>query len=504
MTRTATIAAMIPQLTFDDIAPSPPPVGKLAGFVLGAHLAPGIWLARRPDEEAPRAVARLFSPDAVNRRTLERFAHDAAQLRRVDHPGLARIHAAGIVGLPEGPAPYLVEELVSGDSLEKHAAATGLRGRLYLIASLAEALHAAHLKGVAHRDLTPERLVVDGSGRLRVRALGVAHITNDDVRAFSSAAGAPGRRVARLAPEQASGSLAVIDPRADVYAIGVIAYRLLTGRDPYELPGSAKSAASVINAEAPAPMDLERIFGRDALALDAEAIVFRALRKRPEARHQSASELATDLTRALAGETHTSRPASASRHLRLAARRRPGLAVAALAACLSLAGLSAFVGSALTPAGSAPDGTLLVREPAPERSRPAGTGRVIAVSLPERTERMAAADRLSSARQLAARGDADGAEDLLRTMIRRAASVRERLAGQRQLAELYASTGRAADAEPIALEALTRAVEAFGPDSGTARAAFRTLASVLEEAGRPGQEHQWWSVVAGAPAPPTL
>lgn len=488
-----TTATLPPQLTFDDIAPSPPPIGKLAGYSLGASVAPGVWLARRSDEEAPRAIARIFDPNMVNRRTLERFAHDAAQLRHIDHPGLAKIHAAGIVGLSSGPAPYLIEERVSGETIFRSAEKSGLRGRMYLLASLAEALHAAHLRGVCHRDLKASRVLVDDAGRVRVRGLGVAHITNDDVRAFSASSGATGSRVGHLAPEQAVGSFPAIDPRSDVYALGVIGYRLLTGRSPYELPGSARSAGAVIKAEAPAPMDL----GSEGLARDAEAIIMRSLRKRPEARHQSASELAGDLTRALAGETHGSREAGARQHLRLAARRRPGLAAGAMAAVLALATGAGFLGSALTARPGAVDERLLVREPAP-------TATLVAQTVPELTSRMRTADRLSRARALAEAGHVKQAEALLKRMIDESAGARERVAAQRELAEMLSQAGREADAEPVALEALTRAVEELGPDSDAARACFRTLSRVLAATGRRGQEHQWWSLLAGVPTPPRL
>jgi len=488
--------ASVPQLTFDDIAPSPPPVSIVGGFTLGANIAPGLWLARRPEDDAPRAVARIFDPESINRRTIERFAHDAVQLKRIDHPGAARLFDAGIVALPGGPAPYLVEELVEGRRLSEHAQSMGLRGRLFVLASLAETLHAAHLKGVVHRDLSPDRVRIEDSGRLRVRGLGVSHITNDDVRAFSASAAATASRVAHMAPEQAIGAYAAIDARADVYALGVIAYRLLTGRPPYTLTGTAKDAAGVIKSEAPAPMDL----GRDPLAQDAEAIIMKALRKRPEARHQSASELATDLTRALAGETNSARLAPASQHLRLAARRRPLMPVAAAAAVLlTLAGVGA-IGFAAAPS---PAPGLRVIEPTLASSEPVRVT-LVAHEIPERTERMDAATRVRAAESHAANGRADVAEHLLSQLISKAETPAERAAAQRALAELYLNTGRAADAEPLALEALTRSVDELGGDSPASRACYRTLSRVLEASSRRAQADQWWSLLAGAPVPATL
>ncbi len=489
--------APVPQLTFDDIAPSPPPVSIVGGFTLGANIAPGLWLARRPEDDAPRAVARIFDPESINRRTIERFAHDAVQLKRIDHPGAARLFDAGIVALPTGPAPYLVEELVDGRRLAEHARSMGLRGRLYVLASLAETLHAAHLKGVVHRDLSPDRVRIEDSGRLRVRGLGVSHITNDDVRAFSASAAASASRVAHLAPEQAIGAYAAIDARADVYAIGVIAYHLLTGRPPYTLVGSAKDAAGVIKSEAPAPMDL----GRDPLSLDAEAIIMKALRKRPEARHQSASELATDLTRALAGETNSARLAPASQHLRLAVRRRPLMPVAAAAAVLlTLVGVGA-IGFAAAPT---PAPGLRIIEPTLAASPAPARLTLVAHEIPERTERMDAATRVRAAEAHATGGRADVAEHLLSELITKAETPAERAAAQRALAELYLDTGRAADAEPLALEALTRAVDELGGDSPASRACYRTLSRVLEASSRRAQADQWWSLLAGAPLPATL
>lgn len=495
---TALAPAPVPQLTFDDIAPSPPPVSIVGAFALGASIAPGLWLAQRKDEQAPRAVARIFAPDSVNRRTIERFAHDSVQLRRIDHPGAARLLDAGIVALPEGPAPYLVEELVDGRLLSDHARDMGLRGRLFLLASLAETLHAAHLKGVVHRDLTPDRVRIEDSGRLRVRGLGVAHVTNDDVRAFSASAAASASRVAFMAPEQAIGAYAAIDARADVYALGVIAYRLLRGRMPYELTGTAKNAAGVIKSESPAPMDL----GRDPLSRDAEAIVMKALRKRPDARHQSASELASDLSRALAGETISARSAPASQHLRLAARRSPILPIASAAALLLTVVGVGSLGFAVAPA-SAPAPALRVVEPSLEPPAEA-RATLVAHQLPERTERMNAAERVRRAEAIGATGKPRVAEHILQDLIERAANPEERAAAQRALAEMYLRNGRIADAEPVALEALTRAVDDLGSESPVARACYRTLCRVLEHSSRGEQADQWWSLLAGVPLPATM
>jgi len=504
----APASALIPQLTFDDIAPAPPPVERLGGFTLGASLgrreAWGVWLARGEGEEAPRAAARVFSPEHVNRRTLERFASDAVQLRKIDHPGVARVLAAGIVGLPEGPAPYVIEELTTGRSLLAHCADLGIRGRLFVLASLAGALHAAHLKGVAHRDLSAARLTVEDSGRLRVRGFGVAHVSNEDIRAFSAAAGASAARVAHLSPEQATGQLAVIDARADVYSLGAIGYRVLTGRWPYELKGTAKDAARVIASASPAPMDL----GREELALDAESIISRALRKRPEARHQSASEFASDLTRALAGEVHGSRDAGARRHLRLAAKRRPALAGAAAAAVALTAVGAGMLGSAISGLGDGhrpgPDPALLVREPGLSPGGSEGRAVLVASELPDRTARMSASRRVSRAVAEARAGKTERAERMLRQLIERSRLPEERSAARRALAELYAETGRGADAEPVALEALTRTVESLGADSPSARACYRTLSRVLSRSSREAQADQWWSLLAGSGSPPAL
>ena len=370
-----------------------------------------------------------------------------------------------------------------------------------MLASLAEALHAAHLKGVAHRDLAPHRITVEESGRLRVRGFGVAHITNSDIRAFSSAAGADADRVAHLSPEQATGQLAAIDARADVYSLGALGYRVLTGRWPQELRGTAKDAAKTIASATPAPMDL----GPDELARDAESIICRALRKRPEARHQSASELASDLTRALAGEVHGSREPGARRHLRLAAKRRPALAGAAAALLAVTAVGAGMAGSMIAGLGEPGAPALRVVEPGPApdaSSRRAGARAVLVASeIPTRTARMSASRRVSRAVAEARAGNTERAERMLRRLIERSALPEERSAARRALAELYADAGRGADAEPVALEALTRTVETLGADSPSARACYRTLARVLSASSREGQADQWWSLLAGAPAP---
>ena len=104
----------------------------------------------------------------------------------------------------------------------------------------------------------------------------------------------------------------------------------------------------------------------------------------------------------------------------------------------------------------------------------------------------------------AASGRADVAEHLLNELAAGARTPQERAAAQRALAELYLDSDRAADAEPLALEALTRAVDELGPDAPATRACYRTLSRVLDACSRRDQADQWWSILAGVPAPATL
>lgn len=276
-------------------------------------------------------------------RTAARMLAEARAQARVEHPNVCRVYE---VGERDG-RPCLVLQYVDGVPLDRAAADLGLEERVALVATIAEAVAAAHAVGLIHRDLKPGNLLVerDADGRPvpYVLDFGLAQeIEAPDATLAGQVLGTPGY----LAPEQARGDLAAIDRRSDVFALGIVLYELLVGESPFAAPSAAESLVRVLESEPAPPRERQ-----PGLPRDLDTIVRVCLEKDPERRYGSARELALDLRRWLAGEPISVRPPSGRERLGRAMRRHPvaaaALAVAALAilAGAALAGWSAWRGA---------------------------------------------------------------------------------------------------------------------------------------------------------------
>ena len=330
--------------TRDDTArPSPP------GFtIIGEIGRGGMGVVYRALQHNPKRTvalkvtrATLTSPNAR-----KRFELETELLARLEHPGIARIYGAGVD--PDTEEPFFSMEFVEGKPLDQHAAEHSLstRQRLDLIAQICDATEHAHQKGVVHRDLKPSNiLVIEGStgadGRIKILDFGVARATDSDltITTLHTDVGALIGTLPYMSPEQAGGNPNDIDTRSDVYALGVVAYKLLTGRLPYDLDRKlVHEAVRIIREQDPTPLSSTN----RTLRGDIEIIVAKALEKDKPRRYQSASALADDIRRYLHDQPINARPPSAAYQLRKFARRHRALVTGVAATFLVLlAGIGA-------------------------------------------------------------------------------------------------------------------------------------------------------------------
>ncbi len=303
----------------------------------------GIVYEAEQDDPRRRVALKVVRPSMVTRGLLRRFRHEAQVLGQLQHPGIAQIYEAGTADTGEGGQPFFAMELVAGESLLEYAAARslGTRERLALVALVCDALHHAHQKGVIHRDLKPANVLVTAAGQPKILDFGVARATDSDLQTVTvqTDAGQLVGTVPYMSPEQTSGDPAAIDIRSDVYAAGVLAYELLTGRLPYDVRGKLiHEAVRVIREEEPSRLSsIDR-----SLRGDVETILAKALEKDKDRRYQSAVELAADIRRQLADEPIVARPASALYLLRKFARRNKAI-VGGAAATLVVSTAGAIV-----------------------------------------------------------------------------------------------------------------------------------------------------------------
>jgi eukaryotic-like serine/threonine-protein kinase len=295
---------------------------------LGAGAMGEVWLA---EQQHPRrqVALKLLRGGVGSGELLARFVREANLLGRVEHPAIARVYAAGSAEGATGPVPYLAMEYVEGEDLgawQGRARPTPQRV-LQLLATLARAVHHAHLRGVIHRDLKPDNVLVDAAGEPKILDFGVARALDDDNAGMTQHGQLVGT-LAYMSPEQLAGDLRQIDARSDVYALGAIGYELLAGQPVHELSGQ-----SLLEALRARDRIKARPLGqlRPELRGDIEAVIMKALADEPSQRYDSAAALADDLDALLADRSVQARAPSRRETLaRLLRRHRLAFATAAL------------------------------------------------------------------------------------------------------------------------------------------------------------------------------
>jgi Tol biopolymer transport system component len=250
-----------------------------------------VYLAE--DTTLGRQVAlKILPPQLGAAATRERFEREARAVAALNHPNIVTLHSID----RSGDTPFLTMEFVDGKPLGELIPPNGMPlDRLLKIAiPLADAVGAAHQRGILHRDLKPANVMVTADGRVKVLDFGLAKLQADieereplPTQELTGEGRIVGT-VAYMSPEQAEGK--TVDQRSDVFSIGVLLYELATGQRPFS-GDTSLSVLSAILKEAPRPVaEL-----RPELPRDFTRIIRRALNKDPEERYQSAKDLRNDL-----------------------------------------------------------------------------------------------------------------------------------------------------------------------------------------------------------------
>ncbi len=279
----------------------------------------GMGTVYEAEQDSPRRTVALkvIRAGLASSALVKRFALESQVLGRLQHPGIAQVYQAGTEETVSGRLPYFAMEYVRGVDLLQHVNEKKLspRERLELLARLCDAVEHAHQKGVIHRDLKPGNILVDASGQPKILDFGVARATDSDmqVATMQTDVGQIIGTLQYMSPEQAAADPGELDTRSDVYALGVIAYELLTGQSPYDLKNrKIHEATRIICEEEPTwASSINREFRGDI-----ETIVAKALEKDKTRRYQSAAALAEDIRRYLGDEPILARPPSVMYQLR--------------------------------------------------------------------------------------------------------------------------------------------------------------------------------------------
>src|SRR5688572_1313523 len=312
-----------------------------------------VYVAEQEEPVRRRVALKVIKLGMDTKAVVARFEAERQALAMMDHPNIARVLDAGAT---EAGRPYFVMELVKGEPITCYCDRQNLSivERLALFAQVCNAVQHAHQKGIIHRDIKPTNVLVsteDGKAFPKVIDFGIAKATAarltektlfTEHRTFI---GTP----EYMSPEQAEGSMD-IDTRTDVYSLGVVLYELLAGATPFD-GGRLRSAAygemQRIIREVDPPKPSTRLSQDTATAAsvaarrhteprklgalirgDLDWIVMKALEKDRQRRYETASGLAMDVARYLAGEAVLAAPASAAYRVRKFVRRNRGLVTA--------------------------------------------------------------------------------------------------------------------------------------------------------------------------------
>lgn len=310
---------------------------SIAGFrilrLLGEGASGRVYLA---EQEEPRRHVALKVLTTLTTQSRQRFARETELLAGLEHPGIARLYAAGEDAVGGAPVCWFAMAYIEGHTLrEWHAQAHPDAERcMRLIAELARTVHFAHTRGVVHRDLKPGNVLVRDDGTPCVVDFGVAHAMHDaDSVERMTRAGQVLGTLPYMALEQLLGEH--VDPRADVYALGVLAYELLTGQLPH--PGLSDatliSAVEQVRWTRVAPVSA-RLSSSDR---DLDTIVAKAMAAETSQRYGSAAELAADIDRWLQHQPIEARRPTAAYVIGLFVRRHRALSAATVIALMALA-----------------------------------------------------------------------------------------------------------------------------------------------------------------------
>ena len=314
--------------------------------IMGSGGMGDVYKAVRDDDQYRAEVAiKLMRADVRNPHAERRFKSERQILAALDHRNIARLLDGGAT--PRG-LPYVVMELISGVPIDRYCEVNKLdtRSRVQLFLQVCSAVSYAHQHLVVHRDLKPGNILVTADGSAKLLDFGIAKLLEAD--AISDTPVDETRTQFRAmtleyaSPEQLSGGN--VTTVSDVYSLGVVLYRLLTGQSPYRTTsGDAARLAEILGDTTPTRPSALATRERRAIDADLDYILLMALRKEPAKRYASVEQLANDLRNYLQGDAIIARRGTFGyRGRKFLRRHRVPIAAAVLVA------LSLIVGTAFT------------------------------------------------------------------------------------------------------------------------------------------------------------
>lgn len=302
-----------------------PPTGvlkagdRLGDFLLGRELGRGamgvVYEATQVSLGRTVALKVLNASYTASPEMVDRFHREARAAARLEHPNIVGIHGTD----QDRGVHYYAMTFVEGVSLRRHAREQSISpGECARIAAeVADGLDYAHQKGIVHRDIKPDNIMVTPSGRAMITDFGLA---KDALDATLTASGTVLGTPMYMSPEQATASKDEIGPRSDIYSLGATLYEVATGESPYHGETSHAIMRKVVEEDPILPTRID-----PDLPVEIETIIVRAMEKNPRRRYPTAAAFAQDLRNFRDGRPLTARPKSAWQRFRDWADRNPTL-----------------------------------------------------------------------------------------------------------------------------------------------------------------------------------
>jgi serine/threonine-protein kinase len=261
-------------------------------YKLEAKLGSGgmstVYLARDGTLDRAVAVKVMHREMSEQPDQLERFRQEARAVAKLSHPNVVAVIDAG----EDGGHPYIVFEYVEGETLKQRIARVGALDTQEALAyaiEIARGLTVAHARNMVHRDIKPQNVLIDAEGRAKLTDFGISRqLEQDGMTATGRVLGTTDY----VAPEQAMGH--PVDPRSDIYSLGVVLYEMLIGQVPFHADSQVGVAMKHVNEELP---DVQQ--RRPEISAAAALVVERATDKDPAQRYQEVGEMIDDLSTAL-------------------------------------------------------------------------------------------------------------------------------------------------------------------------------------------------------------
>lgn len=230
------------------------------------------------------AVKILKEEYLTSEESRRRFKNESKAIAVLSHPNIVKVFDVSFGDRIQ----YIVEEYIEGITLKEYIEQQGKvnwKECVHFVSQILLALQHAHDKGIVHRDIKPQNIMLLQDGTIKVADFGIARFSRDDTRTMTEDAIGS---VHYISPEQARGE--ITDERSDIYSIGVVMYEMLTGELPFQSDNAVSIAIMQLQQEAKPPREVN-----PEIPLGLEQITMRAMQKNPNSRYHSASEMMLDI-----------------------------------------------------------------------------------------------------------------------------------------------------------------------------------------------------------------